>query len=57
MEPSFPSSRLELGALDKNRTALFIVDMQEKYRDSMHRFQEVVYNTKKLVSHCNTVCE
>uniref|UniRef100_A0A2P2IAW2 Isochorismatase domain-containing protein 1 n=1 Tax=Hirondellea gigas TaxID=1518452 RepID=A0A2P2IAW2_9CRUS len=50
---SFPASRLELGALDRKRTALFVCDIQEKYRDSMHSFSEVVLNTKKLINGCS----
>ena len=46
----FPASKLELGALVMKKTALFICDMQEKYRDVLHKFGEVVDNTKKLVS-------
>ncbi|KAF2353941.1 Isochorismatase-like [Trinorchestia longiramus] len=49
---AFPRSRIDLGALDKKRTAVFICDVQEKYKNAMHRFQEVVLNTKKLVQAC-----
>ncbi|XP_018021190.1 isochorismatase domain-containing protein 2 [Hyalella azteca] len=52
MAENFPPSRVELGALDKKRTALFLCDIQEKYKDVMHRFPEVVANTKKLVQGC-----
>lgn len=50
MMEAFPASRLELGALDRKKTALFLCDIQEKYRESMHKFTEIVSNIKKLVS-------
>ena len=42
--------KLNYGAIDASNTALFICDIQDKFRNAMIKFDAVVSNTKKLVS-------
>lgn len=41
---------LKIGKLPIDKTAVFLCDLQEKFRPAMLHFSEVVSNAKKLVS-------
>ncbi|CAL4084012.1 unnamed protein product, partial [Meganyctiphanes norvegica] len=45
-------SKVSLGALDVATTALFLCDVQEKFRPVMMHFEDIVINSKKLLSGC-----
>ena len=42
-------THLELGMLPANRTALFMCDLQTKFKGAMHHWPEIINNAKKLV--------
>lgn len=46
------SERIEeqIGKLPVEKTAIFMCDLQEKFRPAMLHFPEVISNAKKLVS-------
>lgn len=41
---------LKIGKIPVDKTAVFLCDLQEKFRPAMLHFSEVVSNAKKLVS-------
>ena len=41
---------IKIGKVPVERTAVFMCDLQEKFRPAMLHFGEVVLNAKKLVS-------
>lgn len=41
---------LKFGKMPEGKTALFMCDLQEKFRPAMFHFTDVVSNAKKLVS-------
>lgn len=44
---------VSLGALDAKHTALFVCDIQEKFRDVMLNFPSLIANSKKLITGCS----
>ena len=41
---------LKMGKMPEGKTALFMCDLQEKFRPAMFHFSDVVSNAKKLVN-------
>ena len=42
---------LNIGAIPLENTAIFMCDLQEKFRPAMLHFAQVIMNAKKLVCH------
>ena len=44
-----------LGAIDQKRTALFVCDMQEKFRSTITYFPQIVETSNKLLQTCKVL--
>lgn len=52
-QPSPQGNCVSHGTLDAKNTALFVCDIQEKFRGVMLNFPSVILNSKKLVGMLN----
>ncbi len=42
----------ELGILDRNKCALIVIDIQERFKPAIHEMKRVIDNTEKLINAC-----